>query len=418
LVKLPREESSEFKMSALSDLSSSEQSSFFLDDNLLSSESGLDNHYSSDQGLSAESGTESNRELFTSDAAEEKIQEDEIAIDLPASTEYIHLDPNMTFGMIKKSLEKTINNIGQLKFYDAKEKLLKDQSAAWSHRGQKIYGRFVKETFTLRVQDLEKIFVFDEVSPQLTVKGVKNQVQTSENYSLHIFTFRGKALREEDVLLERGICHEGDTLVSRIQVTIIDELCDSLEEIACHEHWELQSLISNYCQTQRRENHENVQITFEGNIIDDMKKTLFEHRIGNGTELRYKVLPYTIKILDSEEVAQKPEGESLEIQDHWTVQEVINEYSRQTAKPFMAGDKVMLQDHILDDKIPVWRLRIGKNSELTIEREVQMKALPYLCSDCGSTVQLKAQDAIQCRSCFSKILYKKRTTRACQYNCR
>ncbi len=45
--------------------------------------------------------------------------------------------------------------------------------------------------------------------------------------------------------------------------------------------------------------------------------------IGNGTELRYKVLPYTIKILDSEEVAQKPEGESLEIQDHWTVQEVI-----------------------------------------------------------------------------------------------
>jgi len=147
-------------------------------------------------------------------------------------------------------------------------------------------------------------------------------------------------------------------------------------------------------------------------------KVFFSHHIGQGADLHYKVLPYTVKILDSEEVAQKPEGESLEIEDHWTVQEVINEYSRQTAKPFMAGDKVMLQDHILDHAIPVWRLRIGKNSELMIEREVQMKALPYLCSDCGSTVQLKAQDAIQCRSCFSKILYKKRTTRACQYNCR
>ena len=46
----------------------------------------------------------------------------------------------------------------------------------------------------------------------------------------------------------------------------------------------------------------------------------------------------------------------------------------------MDGDKIMLLGNILDPAIPVWRLRIARNQELVIEREVQAKALPYLCS--------------------------------------
>jgi len=84
----------------------------------------------------------------------------------------------------------------------------------------------------------------------------------------------------------------------------------------------------------------------------------------------------------------------------------------------MDEDKIMLNGHILEGGIPIWRLRIGPGTKLLIGREIRIKALPYLCSDCGTEVLLKSQDAVQCRSCFGKILYKRRTRRACQYDCR
>lgn len=201
-------------------------------------------------------------------------------------------------------------------------------------------------------------------------------------------------------------------------MTIIDEACDSVEEIKAYDYWTLEQLIKAYCENQRREPHQNAQLMKDDSVIDGDDSTLFDQDIIQGTQLKYHVPPFPIRIIDSEDVAQNPDGIEIEIEDSWTIEMVLNAYARESTKPFMDGDKIMLLGNILDPAIPVWRLRIARNQELVIEREVQAKALPYLCSECGSIVLLKGLDSVQCRNCFSKILYKKRTTRACQYDCR
>eukprot|EP00823_Brevimastigomonas_motovehiculus_P008338 TRINITY_DN7624_c0_g1_i1.p2 TRINITY_DN7624_c0_g1~~TRINITY_DN7624_c0_g1_i1.p2 ORF type:complete len:110 (+),score=39.03 TRINITY_DN7624_c0_g1_i1:114-443(+) len=39
----------------------------------------------------------------------------------------------------------------------------------------------------------------------------------------------------------------------------------------------------------------------------------------------------------------------------------------------------------------------------------------YTCGECGSDVKLKKDDQVRCHECFCRIVYKKRTTKPCQY---
>ncbi len=45
-------------------------------------------------------------------------------------------------------------------------------------------------------------------------------------------------------------------------------------------------------------------------------------------------------------------------------------------------------------------------------------SVPYTCGNCGSEVALKPGDAVQCRDCGYRILYKKRTKRVVQFEAR
>uniref|UniRef100_A0A061R0E4 DNA-directed RNA Polymerase II subunit K n=1 Tax=Tetraselmis sp. GSL018 TaxID=582737 RepID=A0A061R0E4_9CHLO len=42
----------------------------------------------------------------------------------------------------------------------------------------------------------------------------------------------------------------------------------------------------------------------------------------------------------------------------------------------------------------------------------------YICGDCGAENTLKPREAIQCRECSYRILYKKRTKRIVQFEAR
>lgn len=42
----------------------------------------------------------------------------------------------------------------------------------------------------------------------------------------------------------------------------------------------------------------------------------------------------------------------------------------------------------------------------------------YICGDCGAEISLRPGDAIQCRECGYRILYKKRTRRIVQFEAR
>jgi DNA-directed RNA polymerase I, II, and III subunit RPABC4 len=348
-----------------------------------------------------------------------EVPQDCVAVEMPDSTEFVQIGEGMTYEDIKQALNEK-NQYPDLKLYDDQDTLLGDKELATRSQGKTIRAETgAPESFAIRIQDLDANHTIERITPKHTIDEVKKLLTAERNVVLQIFSYRGKLVSDADKLIDIGMTNQEDAiLVSRIAVTIIDEACDSVEEIKAYDYWTLEQLIKAYCENQRREPHQNAQLMKDDSVIDGDDSTLFDQDIIQGTQLKYHVPPFPIRIIDSEDVAQNPDGIEIEIEDSWTIEMVLNAYARESTKPFMDGDKIMLLGNILDPAIPVWRLRIARNQELVIEREVQAKALPYLCSECGSIVLLKGLDSVQCRNCFSKILYKKRTTRACQYDCR
>merc|ERR1711997_91231 len=110
--------------------------------------------------------------------------------------------------------------------------------------------------------------------------------------------------------------------------------------------------------------------------------------------------------------------QEIQVLDNQTIQEIQNEYARLTRKPFMKNDKLLSNERQLEEDIPLYKLRIKDNEPLIIEREQQQKPAQYICAECGAIVSLRPYDAVQCRECFMNVVYKKRTMRVCQYNCR
>ena len=104
--------------------------------------------------------------------------------------------------------------------------------------------------------------------------------------------------------------------------------------------------------------------------------------------------------------------------DNQTIVEIQQEYARITRKPFMKNDKLLSNERHLPENVPLFKLRIKDNEPLIIEREQQQKPAQYICAECGAIVSLRPYDAVQCRECFMNVVYKKRTARVCQYNCR
>jgi len=346
-----------------------------------------------------------------------EVPPDCVAVEMPDSTEFVQIGEGMNYADIKQALNEK-KEYPNLQLFDAENRQLGDNDSAVKSQGKTIYGRIPESNFSIRIQDLEASHLIDRINSGTNIARIKKLLEAERHVVLNIFSYNGKVLKDDQTLQDIGIVGEGQTLVSRISVTIIDEMCDSFEEIQAYEFWPLEQLVKAYCENQRREPHENAELTLNGNVLDGDQRSLHDLNIGQGAQLKYHVPPFPVRIIDSEDVGQNPDGVTLEIQDHWTIEKVLNAYARESTKPFMDGDKIMLLGNILDPAIPVWRLRIARNQELVIEREVQAKALPYLCSECGETVLLKGADSVQCRSCFCKILYKKRTTRACQYDCR
>lgn len=46
------------------------------------------------------------------------------------------------------------------------------------------------------------------------------------------------------------------------------------------------------------------------------------------------------------------------------------------------------------------------------------QGVTYVCGDCGAETMIKPGDAVQCRECSYRILYKKRTKRVVQFEAR
>ena len=161
----------------------------------------------------------------------------------------------------------------------------------------------------------------------------------------------------------------------------------------------------------------------------DLKSTVYDEKIENHSVLNYYVGKYKVLVYDSEISAQNmnmyssmnnvdQQCQEIEVMDNQTIADIQQEYARITRKPFMPNDKLLSNERQLEDNVPLFKLRIKDNEPLIIEREQTQKPAEYICAECGAIVSLRPPDAVQCRECFMNVVYKKRTERVCQYNCR
>ena len=201
-----------------------------------------------------------------------------------------------------------------------------------------------------------------------------------------------------------------------------------------------------YCRRERREHHASGSLFFNNK---ELKETDAVHvlQIKSNNTLHYRVESYFVNVFDSDSMMdsdylrlleerrankgynneQRKRQEYLEMNgkcqrievfDSWNISQVKDAYSRVTKKPFMPNERILCGARELEENVALWKLRIKDDENLMIEREQQDKPTEYICSDCGSIVKLRKFDSVQCRECFNQIVFKKRTHRVCQYNCR
>ena len=237
----------------------------------------------------------------------------------------------------------------------------------------------------------------------------------------------GIELLNSQTLRDLNIFDNGHTLISRICITIIDDQCDLSTDILVCEFWSITNVLETYLSSSRREKHERATLSLDENILD-LQSSVYHEKIENGTKLKYFVGKYSVLVYDSDIQQANMYGGSMnggdqpcqeiEVLDNQTIVEIQREYARITNKPFMDNDKFLSNERHLPDNVPLFKLRIKDNEPLIIEREQQQKPAQYICAECGAIVSLRPYDAVQCRECFMNVVYKKRTARVCQYNCR
>ena len=157
-----------------------------------------------------------------------------------------------------------------------------------------------------------------------------------------------------------------------------------------------------------------------------MNESAYQKGLTNGGKVVYKVDPYPINIYDSESALTHGSihgggdfnAVRLMVCDQWTLNDVKKAFSKMAKKPFMEKEKFLSQERELQDEHQLWKLRIRDNEKLIIEREQQEVMVTYICCECGSKVELRRYDSVQCRQCFHGAVYKQRTARVCQYDCR
>jgi DNA-directed RNA polymerase I, II, and III subunit RPABC4 len=254
--------------------------------------------------------------------------------------------------------------------------------------------------------------------------------------NIETLSFKGSAMPKSVMLKSIGITHDAAVrredsqqarfrLLSRLDIRIEDHDCDLVYRMRVPAHWKISDVYSAYLVETHREKRRKFSIKFpdsrgssEAKELDP-RLTLYECGIGNGDVLNYQVAPYEITVFENARDGGG-EGTQVEVYDNWTLNDVREEYSRRIETPLMEGDgqKFLCDERQLEEEKPLWKLRIREGEQLVIERTLDAKPMVYICGECGREVELRPTDDVKCRVCFHAVVFKRRTGRICQYNCR
>jgi len=247
---------------------------------------------------------------------------------------------------------------------------------------------------------------------------------------LEQLSFQGVKFEDGEPLRNRNL-KDGDLFVGRMEVIVEDNDCDLATTIDnVYQFDTVTDVLRRYKELSRRNfNFNEVSVNFgeiKLDLVDNLK--LYDFKIEDKSVLEFKNNQYVIFIRERNQPgmgmpmgsgSNKSSPVELTVQDHFTVQTIKQEYSRLVKDKFDAlleGDKIVFKEDYLDEKKEIYKYGIGNRSELWVEREdVTQIHIKYICADCGSEVKLKKNDAIQCRECSYRIVYKKRSNTPCQY---
>jgi len=193
--------------------------------------------------------------------------------------------------------------------------------------------------------------------------------------------------------------------------------------------------------TRRQFLESKVKVAYDGQSLELLKR-LHEYKLPPEFEnvppedqkvtIRFENVPFTITIQERARIVlradAKDKGLQLVVEDQFTVEQIIDQYSealRQKALQSQSslnlpglqpGDRLLLGAVELDEKKQIYKYGVKSGTDLTVEREdTTLPRFPCTCANCGTEVLLKRTDAVRCRSCGYRVLYKARKEGAPQY---
>lgn len=267
--------------------------------------------------------------------------------------------------------------------------------------------------FNITVIDDGKVTMMS-IEADATVDDLRNQYEQEEGITLRHLSLGGIPLDDnEKRLMSYDAWKDECTVLGQIRVVVHDKLLAMESEISLYEFDDVFKLLQRYKEDTKRTFTEEAYLQYKDEKLERTSK-LSSYDITHDTVLEFTNPPFTVTIREKGDAAGS--GIELTVDDSFTVKKLKAEYSREAEEGLLAEDKLIFDNQELDEEEKIFKYQITEGSKLYAEKE-DMRALEfkYTCAECGEDVKLKKEDAVICRDCESRCVYKSRTTRVCQY---
>eukprot|EP00475_Leptophrys_vorax_P026603 TRINITY_DN3770_c0_g1_i1.p1 TRINITY_DN3770_c0_g1~~TRINITY_DN3770_c0_g1_i1.p1 ORF type:complete len:347 (-),score=87.24 TRINITY_DN3770_c0_g1_i1:60-1100(-) len=270
--------------------------------------------------------------------------------------------------------------------------------------------RFEWNVIAIYVKDLETTQQI-RAGYHSTIGDIKKTYNAETNKRVEKLSFKGRELVDTETLISKGI-QDGDILQGRFNVIVADQKCELSTAVPVFEFSTVRDLKDSYAAISRRILTPGSMIRYAQAILND-DSSLDDCGIKDMSEVEYENPNYSIVIRDELEDASLTT--TLTVCDSDTVAQVKERFSREMRQALVPGDKLVFNGVNLEDDDMLFQHSITLDSELLLSREDSSRALVYECAECGADVRLKKSEPIRCRYCGCRVVFKKRTSRPCQY---
>jgi DNA-directed RNA polymerase I, II, and III subunit RPABC4 len=254
----------------------------------------------------------------------------------------------------------------------------------------------------------------------ITISDVRSMYQDLHRERLDRLSYKGKELGGSQRLGPDCGLQSGDRLIGDIKIVISERDSERQTLLEANDSISVEELMKLYSTKERRKLPEGSvllghqrQGNEEKQVPLDMKLSLWSNGIHEESQLTLVTPEISVRIREKIEAKEEL---TLRIFDHYKARQLKELINQMTPRPLGMNDKLLYKSEELNDGVPVYKVGIEAGALIIIEREdITQERFEYICADCGSDVRLTRTDAVRCRECGNRIVFKKRTKKPCQY---